>query len=441
MKRYLFLAFFSLWLSFLSQAHAGDLKAERTILPGGFTVITKEVHYHPIVSVDLVVRAGSAFEEQEKNGISHFYEHMFFKGTPRRSALEMKSEVELLGGELNGATFKDYTHYFITIPSPYCSNAVDLLLDAFLHPTFDATEMEKERKVVLEEINLNAQSQDRIVTELFYRSIYKVHPYRLSVSGDPKTVSSIMREDLMAYKSRFYHPSNAALVIVGDFKTATVLKQIQDAMKEVPPPHAERSTFDPPIFPKEPEAKDVTRIEQETPSEQATLLVGYLAPGLDSPQDILAMDVLTFLVGQGRFSLLNQELKEKRNLVWSVSADFLTQKFPSTFEVIASLKQENLQGAEEAIFQLLREVKEGKISPQEIERAKTLLEGVYTLGNETDEGKGSTLGFYEAAGNFPFVLHYIESIRKVTKEQVVAVARKYLKDNQTVVILRPKKKS
>lgn len=411
-----------------------DLTWETKILPNGFTLVAKEVHSHPSCSVHLFVAVGSAYEEERINGISHFYEHLFFKGTKRRNSTQMKSEIENYGGDLNGATYRDYTEFIVNIPSAYADKAIDLLMDAFLNATLDPVELEKERKVVLDEVSLETANPQRRLLDLFHRSMYKIHPYRFPIAGSPESVRQITRDDVVRWKRTYYVPSNAFLVIAGDIDPLKVSAQVAEMLKEIP-----KVDYIPPSFPKElPKTEPVIR--QSTASvSQGLFSLGYLVAGLDSPEDIYPLDVLTFMLGYGRSSILNREIRDKFHLGTTITADFLTQRYPSTLQIEGVCKPQQVEACKSKVLEIISRIKRGQIEEAELQRAKTLLEGVYTLGNVTNSGKVSTIGFYASMGAGEFAKHYLSNIRNVTMGDIVRVAQKYFQDNyvETVFIPQP----
>lgn len=430
-----FLALAFLFVFSRSLGFSEDLTWNTKVFPDGFTLVTKEAHSHPSCSVHLFVAVGSANESPEINGISHFYEHLFFKGTKRRNSEQMKSEIETYGGNLNGATYRDYTEFIVDIPSVYVDKAVDLLMDAFLNATLDPVELEKERKVVLDEVSLDAANPQRRLTDVFQKSIYSVHPYRLPVAGTAASVRQITRDDVVHWKQTHYLPSNAFLVIAGDVNTAKLEAQVAEFLSAAP----NNTVYNRQILPKEPQKTQPLVRQMNEQVNQGLLDLGYLVTGLDTPDDIYPLDVLTFMLGYGRSSLLTRELKDDLHLVSEISADFLTQRYPSTLQIVAITKPDQVESCKKKVLEILSRVRKGEIENFEVERGKTLLEGVYTLGNVTNSGKVSTIGFYVSMGAGEFAKQYLARIRKVTLADITRVAQKYLQDNYVEAVFLPQR--
>lgn len=419
-------------ISTLSGGFAADLTWNTHVFPDGFTLITKEIHDYPVCSLHLFVAAGSVNENPKINGISHFYEHLFFKGTKRRSASDMKSEMESYGGDINGSTYRDYTEFMVNLPGVYADKGVDYLMDAFLNAALIPAEVEKERKVVLDEVSLDDANPERKITDVFQSNMYSVSPYRMPVAGSPETVSHISLDDIKNWKKKYYVPANATLVIIGDIDSQKIQDQVADVLKGT-----RNSPFTAPVFPKEPPRTTPVVLEMKQPVDQSIFMLGYLVTGLDTPEDIYPLDVLTFMLGYGRSSVLNRELRDNSQIALEVSADFLTQHYPSTFEITATCKPQNVAACKEKVLKIIEDIRNGKIEPQEIERAKTLLNGVYTLGNTTDNGKASTIGFYAAMHSGDFAKDYLAHIAQVQPADLVRIAKKYFQDNYTEIVFNP----
>ena len=189
---------------------------QKHILDNGQTVIIKEVRSNPIVTVDTWIKTGSINENDENNGVSHFLEHLFFRGSKNHAPGEFDKILETKGAITNAATSKDFTHYYITIPSKYFDEALNLHADMLLNPLLPRKELEKERKVVLEEIAKDENSPKSVVYDNLVSMIYSSHPYKRKVIGKRSIIETIPRDRIMEYYDKWYTPSNMVTVIVGD---------------------------------------------------------------------------------------------------------------------------------------------------------------------------------------------------------------------------------
>ena len=197
------------------KATSGFTPFTRRTLENGLTVIVKETHFAPVVAVEIRVGVGAIHEPPELQGISHFVEHMFFKGTKHRPAGAIAGEIKAVGGRLNASTSRETTCYYVTAPSAYTDLVLEVIADAIQHTSFDPVEVERERKVIIEEIMMNRDDPLRRLSEEIHRSLFAGTPYAANVIGTPETVGNIDREALVAYYQKHYVPKNMVVVVGG----------------------------------------------------------------------------------------------------------------------------------------------------------------------------------------------------------------------------------
>lgn len=197
-------------------------------LDNGQTVIIKEVHDNPIVTIDTWIKTGSINENDKNNGVAHFLEHLFFKGTTKHPTGEFDRILESKGAQTNAATSKDFTHYYITLPSKYFETAIDLHADMLMNPLIPRKELEKERKVVIEEIAKTNDNPENKLYENMVQSFYINHPYKRKVIGKKEIIENISREEIFNFYNSWYNPSNMITVVVGDIDTTQALDLIKE---------------------------------------------------------------------------------------------------------------------------------------------------------------------------------------------------------------------
>ena len=222
MKKFLILLF-TLFIS--STVFAADFNVYK--LDNGQTVVIKEVKTNPIVTIDTWIKTGSINENDQNNGVSHFLEHLFFKGSKNHAPGEFDKIHETKGAITNAATSKDFTHYYITIPSKDFDLALEMHADMLLHPLIPRKELEKERKVVIEEIMKDANSPNTLVYDNLIKMLYKNHPYKRKVIGTSDIISTIHRDQILDYYNKYYNPSNMVTIIVGDVDSASALEKVK----------------------------------------------------------------------------------------------------------------------------------------------------------------------------------------------------------------------
>jgi predicted Zn-dependent peptidase len=218
-----FLIFIAVFLYSIA-AYASDFTIHK--LPNGQTVIVQEIHNNPIVTIDTWIKTGSINETDANSGVAHFLEHLFFKGTKQHPVGEFDRLLESKGAYVNAATSKDFTHYYISLPSEYLDTALELHADMLSHPQIPSKELEKERKVVLEEIAKDQNTPSKQVYDNLNEMLYTYHPYKRRVIGSSEVISTITREGVLDYYNSFYSPSNMITLVVGDVDTASTVDKI-----------------------------------------------------------------------------------------------------------------------------------------------------------------------------------------------------------------------
>ncbi|MFQ5795621.1 MAG: M16 family metallopeptidase [Candidatus Bipolaricaulia bacterium] len=404
-------------------------------LENGLTVLIVERPGVPIVAVDVWVNTGTINETKIDNGISHFFEHMLFKGTERRPPGAIDREIEGVGGRTNAATSFDWTHYFAVVPSEHVGRAIDILADVTGHSVFPEEEVARELDVVRNEIAQRSDNPTQFTFFQLFQSFYRVHPYHLPLAGTEASLNQLNREDLLSYMDRYYAPNNMTLVVVGEIDAEAVLAAVNAAFSDF-----ESRQLSQPVYPQEPmrDEKQVTVIERDV--QQGYLAIGWPAPSVRQANDVYAMDVLLAVLSQGRGSRFYKNIYRELEIVTSVDASYLTQKEPGIFSVFAVFPYENREIVEVAIFEELRRVLSGDLTATELERAKTILLSDYAFSSETNAGLAFTLGFYAVvAGDYRFAVRYPEGIREVSLEDLVRTANRYIDlDRYVEVVLKPK---
>ncbi len=423
MKSHLFKLFSLLVFLMMANNVAGVPLAPhlyKETLDNGLTIMVKETPGTKVATVQIWVKAGSIYEDKDEAGITHLIEHMIFKGTPTRGPGQLAGEIESLGGRINAYTSFEQTVYHATLSSRHWQKALDVLFDAVQNSLFDAEELEREKKVVLEEICMR---NDRPGTKLFQslmETSYLVHPYRLPIIGSEESVSGFSRENILAYMDKHYHPENMMVLVVGDVRAADVVQGVTSRGAAMA-----KGTFVQPPLPKEPRDKGVTFFKVEEDVGQSHLALSFPAtPFLDA--DTPTFDILASLLGEGDTSRMFHELRDKQQLVYQVHAAAFTPKYPGLLEITAMLDQANMEKAFESILVEVFKLKYLPVTYGELARVKRNLEADFVFNLERAEGQARTLGSFEFQTGSPLSAEYLERIRGVTREDIMAVARKYL---------------
>ena len=398
-------------------------------LDNGQKVIIKEVHDNPIVIIDTWIKTGSINETDENNGAAHFLEHLFFKGTPKHPVKEFDRILEAKGAITNAATSKDFTHYYILIPSQYFDLALDLHSDMLLNPLIPRKELEKERKVVIEEI---AKNNDRPTTILYRNMIqgfYKNHPYKRDVIGTKEVIETISREQILDFYNKWYTPQNMTTVIIGDVNTEKALSAVKEKFNKT-----QENAVKTPVYKVDKKPNSQIEKREKLKIETGYILIGFKGCENVESKDSYALDVLAVILGEGKSSKLYQEIKEKKQLVQSISATNSSSKDDSIFYISANYLTNDIPRLKEAIFNEIEEIKKNGITEDELNKAKNIIERDTYYSRESISNIAGEIGYtVTITGNSEFYKNYINNINKVSPDDVKRVAKTYLEPASAVI--------
>lgn len=389
-------------------------------LDNGQTVVIQEVRNNPIVTIDTWIKTGSIDENDSNSGVAHFLEHLFFKGTKNHEPGEFDKILETKGAITNAATSKDFTHYYITIPSKYFDLAMDLHADMLLHPMIPRNEMEKERKVVLEEISKDQNSPNKLLRENLDEMMYKTHPYKRRVIGRSDVIETITREQVLNFYNTHYTPANMVTLVIGDVDTNTALNKIKDVFNEAYKKPEKN------VYPKEFQLDKQEKKVSYANVESGYMLIGFRgSPIVD--KDSYALDVLSTIMGDGRSSILYQVLKEKKRIAFSISAGNSTFKDDGIFYVSANFEPDKCKLVQDAIFEEISKIQKNGVTDEQLKLAKNIIERNTYYSRESVSNISSEIGYTMAlTGDIKFYDSYLNNIKNVTKEDVKKAAEKYL---------------
>jgi zinc protease len=404
----------------------------RLRLDNELTVILAEHRGADVVAVQLWVRAGARDERDDQAGLSHFLEHLLFKGTPTRGPGEIDRTISALGGEMNAATSQDFTYYHVVLPARHLTTALDVIADAAMNAVFDPAELERERLVVLEEIRRSRDNPGGYLWRILTREHFAGHPYGLDVLGTPESIGAAPRERIVDYYRHRYAPGNAAVVVAGNVDPAEALAQVQKTFGG----WERRPVPDRPLV-VAPGLGEVRRARESRTLQQSYLGMAWRAPIVPDP-DVYAMDLLSSVLGRGRTSRLYQEVKERRGLVSTIGASFYIQREAGTLTVTARSNAAEAGEVEAAVLAEAARLRAEPVEGAELARALTGVEAGYAFGHETAEGLAYSYGMAETVWTLEFELGYLDAVRQVTRERLRdAAARHLVPDRFTAALLHP----
>ena len=402
----------------------------RTVLPNGLTLIVKADDSAALASVQVWVKTGSIHEGDHLGaGLSHFLEHMLFKGTSRRSGREISASVQAAGGYINAYTTFDRTVYYIDLPSESVGLAIDVLADATLNSTLPADEVAKERDVILREIAMTKDDADNRLWDALFSVAFREHPYRQPIIGHQDVFAAVTREDLHAYYRARYVPNNLVVVVVGDVEVAAVQAAVEKHFGT-----ASRSRLAPVLVPTEP-PQLAPRTEHRQESVEVTRCVlAWPIPGLvhdDSP----ALDLLAMTLGQGDSSLLWREVRDRQGLVHTIDASAWNPGSSGLFCVSFTCDPAKRDAARRAVEKLLAGVARKRFAPAELKKAVRQLVVGEINTRKTMSGQASRLGVAEVVvGDLDHSRGYFDRLASLKSDDVRAVAARHLAPERLTVV-------
>ena len=410
-----------------SLAYAKDFSVYK--LDNGQTVIIEQIKNNPIVTVDTWIRTGSINETDENSGISHFLEHLFFKGTQAHPNGDFDRILESKGAITNAATSKDFTHYYITIASDCFDLAMELHADMLLHPQIPRKEMEKERKVVIEEIAKSANVPESICYENLNKLLYTSHPYKRKVIGEQSVVENVTREEILEYYNTYYTPSNMVTLVIGDVEPAHAIEVIKKNFN-TPYKKPAVNVFKPEKMP----AKE-KRITAYAEKSTGYMMIGFRGVSI-TDDDTFALDVLSTILGSGRTSKLYQSLKEQKQLVNSITAADASLRDDGIFIIKSAFVPKNYEKVEKAVFEVLSEIKRRGVTETELNTAKKIIESDTYYSRESVSNIASEMGYVVTlTGSTKYYEDYLKNINKVTADDIKRAANKYLVNGAISIVL------
>jgi zinc protease len=410
------------------------------LLKNGLKIVAVENPSTEVVTVQIWLKCGSVLEKDGEYGLSHFIEHLVFKGSRNYGVGEIAHSVEKLGGEINAFTSSEYTCFYITLPVMYLKEALVTLKDLVFYPSFVTEEIEREREVVLEEIKRSKDLPDRNVITNLLKDHFEGHAYSRPVLGFDNVISSVTPEKIKDYYSRFYRTTNAILIIAGSDKEKKMLDLGGEIFNEL----NKQNTVQVHISDAKPKTKYTYALEQMDVKE-LNISMAFPIPGL-LHEHIPTMDVLALLFGQGESSRLYQRIRQELGLVTTIYASSYTPKLGGGFILgftMESSKNEIEKLIEKVIFEIAEELKtvmEHGFSNDEIDKAKTVLLSEKVYERETVENYGRKIGYLlSVTGKLDFDEIYAERLKRVNNKTIRDMITHYIKpDRMTVSAVLPK---
>jgi predicted Zn-dependent peptidase len=399
-----------------------------TTLTNGVRVITEAMPHVRSVSVGVWINSGSRRETGEQNGISHFIEHMLFKGTTRRSAEDIARSVDSIGGNLDAFTAKELVCFNTKVLDQHLSQAFDVLADLVLHPMFREADIEKEKGVILEEIKMEADSPDYLVHEIFSSNFWKDHSLGKPILGTPQTVKRFDDTMMRDFYRSVYAPANVVVTAAGNLTHEGLTGLVRQHFESLPPGDTAPVEVVPSTH-----ARIALRNKKSL--EQVHLCLGV--PSYPLPHaERFGCYVLNTLLGGGMSSRLFQNIRERQGLAYAVFSELNPYRDTGCLSIYAGTSVESARKVVESITREFRQLKEQRVNDEELRRAKDHLKGSLMLGLESTASRMSNLARQEMYfGKFFTLDELVESIEAVTADDVQRIAQTFFDPRQIALTI------
>jgi predicted Zn-dependent peptidase len=396
------------------------MKAKKTVLKNGLRVVTVPMKGNPTVTVLVVVEAGTKYETPDNNGLSHFLEHMCFKGTNNRSTRDIAYAIETLGADTNAFTSYDYTGYYIKGKVRDVNEFLDIVSDVYLNSTFPVDEIQKERGVICGEIDMVEDTPQRAIYYSFLESLYGKQPAGMTILGPKSNIHKFTRDDFVLYHKKHYTAGATAVVISGDVDHTNMVKQVTKLFSGIPHKPAVKK----PALKKIAGVKKITKTKK---TDQSHIIVGTRLPAADHA-DIPALTIASCILGNGMGSRLFIKLREEMGAGYYVYSSIATSDDGSHFVIATGTEPKRVPEILNAINGEIKKLYQNQIPQSDIKRAKEYLIGRLYMGLESTDDVATQIGLDEILHQKLKTPQEIEKeLRAVTISDVVRVTKKYLK--------------
>ncbi len=405
---------------------------KKIVLDNGVRVLLERMSSLKSVALGVWATVGSRYENKGEEGLSHFIEHMMFKGTRHRTASQISNEIDALGGEMNAFTTHETTAFYVKVLDQQAEAALDLLADLFHHSRFSSQDIAKEKDVVLEEIRTVQDDPEDFVHELHARDILGPHPLGKPILGNPRSMKQVTRKDLLRYVAKHYRPENTILAVAGNFSPSKFLDEIIEQFGQWEgKAHPDQSG----AFRKWewPEKAYVRQSVHPKPLEQVHMCVGFKGLPIGHP-DRYAAHVLNTILGGGVSSRLFQEVREKRGLAYTIYSHLTSFLDGGLLTVYAATRPNEVENVVKQICTEAKRLTKRDVTSKELERTKTQLKGNLMMGLEGTYGRMNKLAKDELyQGRHVTLQEMVRAIDRISPRQIRDLSNKLLDLNDFVV--------
>ena len=402
---------------------------KKHVLENGLTIIGEEIPYVKSISLGVWINAGSRIEDEEISGVSHFIEHMLFKGTRNRTSKQIASEIDNLGGQINAFTSKECTCYYVKLLDSHIDIGIDVLSDMILNSKFNEDDLDKERSVIIEELKMYEDSPEDLAYDLLTENIYKHDPLGMNIIGTEESLNRLNREKLLDYFNKYYVPNNSVIAISGNFNFDEIINKIEEKFK---------------VWKKRDVNVDIKKAEfkscfltKNKDIEQVNLAINLKAIPMINDREVYALSVVNNVFGGSISSRLFQKIREEKGLVYSIYSSQTLYQECGELGIFASTSNENVEEVYKLILDEIDLIRNEYISLQEIHESKEQLKGSYMLDRESTSSRmmsnGKNLLMRNKVDDEQDIIDYINNVEY--QDVVEIIEKVFNKENIGVCIV------
>jgi predicted Zn-dependent peptidase len=402
----------------------------KTVLKNGIRIISEKIPHSYSVTIGLWVTSGSRHESREHNGVAHFIEHLLFKGTERRSALDISREIDSVGGVLNAFTSREFVCYYAKVLDTCMPKAVDLLTDIFLCSRFDEDELEKERKVILQEIHMQEDTPDDYIHDLFSQNLWQNHPLGMPIIGNEESVGGLGRDYIIGYMKENYRAEDIIIAAAGNVEHDELLRLLSGKFDKVLMGTGNKNTQIPEY------SKNISVVEKDL--EQVHLCLGLKS--LPQNHNLrYEAHILNTILGGGMSSRLFQEVREKKGLAYSIYSYMSAHSDTGSLAVYAGTSDDRLSEVIDIILREFRKLKKRTVTPIELDAAKEQLKGNILLSLESSDNRMSKLAKNEIYfGRYQSLQELMDGFNRVSSKSLKELSHQLFDDKNLTMVLMGK---
>ncbi len=381
-------------------------------LSNGLTIIAEEIPYLKSISMGIWFRSGIKTEENYIDGVSHFIEHMMFKGTKNRTSKQLVAEIENLGGVINAFTGRECTCYYVRLLDEHLNIGIDIISDMILNSKFDEKDIEREKSVITEELKMYEDSPEDLTYDILLEKVYDNKGIGKNILGNKESIKSMNREAILDYFEKFYVPENAALSICGNFDFEETVKLIEDKFENW---HGQKQDYN-----LQDEVFKPCIIKKDRDYEQTNLAICFECDKIgSSSNDVYTIDIINNVLGGSSTSRLFQRIREDEGLVYSIYSEQEFYRDKGELGIYASMSTENLEDVYRLIKEEIISLNENGITEEELNNSKEQLKGEFMLGMESTESRMNAIGKYMLiTGRVETLEDVIEGLNSITMDDI-----------------------